>query len=331
MWKEWWLASSFPFSFSLFPLSFLTLSSPSPTSLRCLSHLFCVCVCVCVSLPFLPPNPHPTPRLSKHNRVAEWEKLHCDKCPDPKLLRFLGKPDDLTPKAWFKHRVLGGPAPFDRHDWTIDRCGEEVRYVIDYYYDGEKADGDELPGLHSAGAVRSITVDARPALDSFTAVSDRARLWISGREPAALAKAEQELAAAASRKAAQGEELASRDRDAASAVERMGRGEEQMDVPRVFAFVQGRCGQVFEELRAATAALEESAGKEGKGDGNVLETLAQKQQMATIKLRTCVGRLVGCRGEADAMVEDPCEGNMERLEACMTAFEARANAASKGV
>ena len=23
--------------------------------------------------------------------------------------------------------------PFDRHDWTVDRCGEEVRYIIDYY------------------------------------------------------------------------------------------------------------------------------------------------------------------------------------------------------
>lgn len=23
--------------------------------------------------------------------------------------------------------------PFDRHDWTVDRCGKEVRYCIDYY------------------------------------------------------------------------------------------------------------------------------------------------------------------------------------------------------
>ena len=23
--------------------------------------------------------------------------------------------------------------PFDRHDWTVDRCGKEVRYIIDYY------------------------------------------------------------------------------------------------------------------------------------------------------------------------------------------------------
>ncbi len=23
--------------------------------------------------------------------------------------------------------------PFDRHDWTISRCGEPRRYIIDYY------------------------------------------------------------------------------------------------------------------------------------------------------------------------------------------------------
>lgn len=28
----------------------------------------------------------------------------------------------------------GKQLPFDRHDWWVDRCGEEVRYVIDFYY-----------------------------------------------------------------------------------------------------------------------------------------------------------------------------------------------------
>ena len=23
--------------------------------------------------------------------------------------------------------------PFDRHDWVVDRCGTEVRYIIDFY------------------------------------------------------------------------------------------------------------------------------------------------------------------------------------------------------
>ena len=32
-----------------------------------------------------------------------------------------------------------GDIPFDRHDWYVDRNGEEVRYVIDFYFDEEKA------------------------------------------------------------------------------------------------------------------------------------------------------------------------------------------------
>jgi hypothetical protein len=24
-------------------------------------------------------------------------------------------------------------APFDRHDWIVDRCGTKVRYIIDFY------------------------------------------------------------------------------------------------------------------------------------------------------------------------------------------------------
>jgi cytochrome c heme-lyase len=27
--------------------------------------------------------------------------------------------------------------PFDRHDWIVDRCGKDVRYIIDYYDGGE--------------------------------------------------------------------------------------------------------------------------------------------------------------------------------------------------
>lgn len=51
-------------------------------------------------------------------QVLEWEKLRPSVGPgrEPKLLRFLGRPNDLSPKA--RLRVLfGSPAPFDRHDW----------------------------------------------------------------------------------------------------------------------------------------------------------------------------------------------------------------------
>jgi hypothetical protein len=40
---------------------------------------------------------------------------------------------------------MGGQLPFDRHDWYLDRCGEEVRYVIDFYFHEEKAGTPEVP------------------------------------------------------------------------------------------------------------------------------------------------------------------------------------------
>ena len=39
---------------------------------------------------------------------------------------------------------IGGPLPFDRHDWFVDRCGQEVRYVIDFYFDDDKAGSPEV-------------------------------------------------------------------------------------------------------------------------------------------------------------------------------------------
>ncbi|KAI8591211.1 cytochrome c/c1 heme-lyase [Geranomyces variabilis] len=99
--------------------------------------------------------------------VKKWEKrFHCD-CKDLKLKKFQGRPKDLTPKArmysWF-----GVEKPFDRHDWTVDRCGEEVRYVLDYY-----SSPDEMPGMPV------FNVDVRPALDSPSAIFDRARMGAS--------------------------------------------------------------------------------------------------------------------------------------------------------
>jgi cytochrome c heme-lyase len=91
----------------------------------------------------------------------------------PKLLRFIGRPDEMTPKATFR-TWLGQPEPFDRHDWTVDRGGDLVRYVIDYYFDEQAVGKDSVPrDMHDAGAVRSIRVDARPALDSPGAVLDQ--------------------------------------------------------------------------------------------------------------------------------------------------------------
>lgn len=45
---------------------------------------------------------------------------------EPRLLRFLGRPNDTAPKALAK-MMVGHPLPFDRHDWVVDRGGDEVR------------------------------------------------------------------------------------------------------------------------------------------------------------------------------------------------------------
>ena len=106
--------------------------------------------------------------------LVEWERRNHPESA-PRLRRFIGRPDELTPKARLLSMLGLRPSPFDRHDWTIDRNGEEVRYVLDYYYDEETGALDETPALHDTEAVRSISFDVRPALDSPTALVDRLR------------------------------------------------------------------------------------------------------------------------------------------------------------
>jgi len=101
------------------------------------------------------------------HRVEAWEALHCDSCPNPTLLRFLGRPHDLSPLARAR-ALLGGPEPFDRHDWVVDRCGTEVRYVIDFYHHEERSGTPQ-------GAFEIV---ARPAIDSAGALVDRARMAV---------------------------------------------------------------------------------------------------------------------------------------------------------
>jgi cytochrome c heme-lyase len=79
-------------------------------------------------------------------QVLEWEALRRDECPPDciSLLRFVGRPHELSPKARVKTALGLAPMPFDRHDWVIDRCGTEVRYIIDYYDASAKAKQDKV-------------------------------------------------------------------------------------------------------------------------------------------------------------------------------------------
>lgn len=103
--------------------------------------------------------------------VLKWEKLHSEDNASgegPRLVKFLGRPQDLSPKARFLHFIgYAKYKPFDRHDWTVERGnGKQVRYVIDFY--GGKQD----PNNPSMKPI-AFHLDVRPALDSFESIYDR--------------------------------------------------------------------------------------------------------------------------------------------------------------
>ena len=112
---------------------------------------------------------------SVHNAVTDWswqcvmeyERLHAASCPRPSLARFYGMDGVWSVKARVVHNVLGGPLPFDRHDWIVDRCGKEVRYIIDYYSVEQLNDDGETD--------ISYSIDARPA-PTLTGLYDRGRM-----------------------------------------------------------------------------------------------------------------------------------------------------------
>ncbi|QLQ80625.1 hypothetical protein HG537_0D06260 [Torulaspora globosa] len=102
-----------------------------------------------------------------HNSVNErvwsciglWEKGQGgDACGGIQLTSFKGNAKKLTPRAWFRSAVLGYSKPFDRHDWTVDRCGKAVDYVIDFYHEDSEARGP------------NVYLDVRPKLNSLEGV-----------------------------------------------------------------------------------------------------------------------------------------------------------------
>ncbi|XP_042321334.1 holocytochrome c-type synthase isoform X1 [Sceloporus undulatus] len=100
--------------------------------------------------------------------ILKWEALHARQvweCPcGPTLVRFGGKSKEYSPRARMRS-WMGYELPFDRHDWIVNRCGTEVRYVIDYY------DGGEVDKNY-----QFTILDVRPAFDSLTAVWDRMKV-----------------------------------------------------------------------------------------------------------------------------------------------------------
>jgi cytochrome c heme-lyase len=112
-----------------------------------------------------------------HNSVNErsWKLLRDWESDDVQLVRFQGRPKDLTPKAWIWSRLLFQQEPFDRHDWFIDNGIEhEKRYVLDFYMNEDTKSG--LP---------RVDVDVRPAMDFFPGITKEfQRVKASGKQQA---------------------------------------------------------------------------------------------------------------------------------------------------
>ncbi|KAF7295279.1 Cytochrome c heme lyase [Mycena indigotica] len=99
--------------------------------------------------------------------VMQWEAGRGgDACGGIRLVNFRGKPGEPSIRARFK-TLLGYTAPFDRHDWVVDRCGLQMRYIIDFY-----------TGHSQPGGGPSFYLDVRPALDNWEGVKMRTeRFW----------------------------------------------------------------------------------------------------------------------------------------------------------
>eukprot|EP00039_Didymoeca_costata_P007690 m.102769 g.102769 ORF g.102769 m.102769 type:complete len:132 (+) comp13784_c0_seq5:556-951(+) len=79
-----------------------------------------------------------------------------------RLIKFEGDATKISPKARIQS-FFGYKLPFDRHDWIVDRNGEPVHYVLDYYSAGP----DKAFGVH---------IDVRPAVDTIENVIDRVKM-----------------------------------------------------------------------------------------------------------------------------------------------------------
>ena len=91
-------------------------------------------------------------------------------CNGPKLLSFQGLGAGAkSPKARLMS-LWGYTEPFDRHDWTVERCdGRKVEYLIDFYQGRAESASDGAGGGKGArtGANLNFYLDVRPKLNSL--------------------------------------------------------------------------------------------------------------------------------------------------------------------
>lgn len=91
-------------------------------------------------------------------QVKRWEQETHD-CDNPELVKFVGRPNDPSPKAVINSYLFMRHPPFDRHDWYVkSEAGEVTRYVIDFY-------NGESSSSANQSSVPSMYLDVRPAID----------------------------------------------------------------------------------------------------------------------------------------------------------------------
>jgi cytochrome c heme-lyase len=99
------------------------------------------------------------------HEILTWEQPRCQTsgcAMGPRLASFRGDSTKRTPKAWM-NVLMGYQAPFDRHDWVVERCGTRVEYVIDFYQGKDQPEKGPL----------SFYLDVRPKLNSWEGVRMR--------------------------------------------------------------------------------------------------------------------------------------------------------------
>jgi len=102
--------------------------------------------------------------------IMKWEGGRGgEACGDIKLVNFQGRPNERSPRARW-NMLLGYSAPFDRHDWIIERCGVRTRYIIDFYTGNNQRE--------NVGNL-SFYLDVRPALDNWEGVKMRMEHFIT--------------------------------------------------------------------------------------------------------------------------------------------------------
>mmetsp|Transcript_18894 Transcript_18894/g.21888 ORF Transcript_18894/g.21888 Transcript_18894/m.21888 type:complete len:311 (-) Transcript_18894:101-1033(-) len=118
------------------------------------------------------------------NEIQKWENLRANT--NPKLVKFIGRPKDKSPRALFYSSLWLRNEPFDRHDWYVSRDdgSDSRRYVIDFY-NGQEEKGTSSNGTNPAAAagLPRMYLDVRPALDDSNAAIDRMKMFMKDAFP----------------------------------------------------------------------------------------------------------------------------------------------------